>query len=87
MEKICAQINDELETVTEEESPELLNAWDDISGAELDPKEVYKARLEEVKFIRDMGLYDKVPVSECWEVTGKAPISTKWIDKTEVQVS
>ena len=36
--------------------------------------------MEEVKFIRDMKLYDKVPVSECWEKTGKGPITTKWID-------
>merc|ERR1739836_46716 len=28
----------------------------------------------------DMGLYDKVPEVECWARTGKAPISTKWID-------
>ena len=46
----------------------------------MDPKEVYKARKEEVKFIRDMKLYDKVPISECWEKTGKAPIGTKWLD-------
>ena len=44
------------------------------------PAEVYKVRMEEVKFIRDMKLYDKVPIEECWKNTGKAPISTKWID-------
>merc|ERR1711938_185593 len=27
-----------------------------------------------------MGLYDKVPIAECYEKTGKGPISTKWID-------
>ena len=51
-----------------------------MSGADLDPKEVYKARMDEVKFIRDMKLYDKVPVEECWANTGKAPIGTKWLD-------
>ena len=74
------QINDELDIVTEQGSPELLDAWDDVSGAEFEPDRVYEARMEEIKFIRDMNLYDKVPVSECWGKTGKAPISTKWID-------
>ena len=41
---------------------------------------VYKARVEEVEYIRNMKLYDKVPKDECWRVTGKGPISTKWID-------
>ena len=27
-----------------------------------------------------MGVYVKVPEAECWKNTGKAPISTKWID-------
>ena len=78
--KLCMQLNDELETVTERDDPELESARDDVSGAELDPKRVYKARMEEVQFIRNMNLYDKVPIAECWSVTGKAPISTKWID-------
>ena len=27
-----------------------------------------------------MDLYEKVPVSQCYERTGKAPISIRWID-------
>ena len=64
-------INDELETVTERVCPELEFAWDDVSGAELDPKQVYGARMEEIKFIRDMKLYGKVAIAECWSVTGR----------------
>ena len=52
-------------TAEEDDGVEFLNAYDDVSGAPLDPAEVYKARKEEVKFIRDMRLYDKVPISEC----------------------
>ena len=36
--------------------------------------------MQEVKYIRDMKLYDKVPIAECWEKTDKAPVTTKWID-------
>ena len=53
--------------------PELEAAYDDVSGALLDPEQVYKARLEEVEYIRGMKLYDEVPNDECWQVTGKAP--------------
>ena len=27
--------------------------------------------------------YDKRPISECWHVTGKAPIGCRWIDINE----
>ena len=74
------KLRQECRLVEEDGSPWLESAFDDVSGAELDPKEVYEARMEEVQFIRDMKLYDKVPIEECWANTGKAPISTKWID-------
>ena len=57
-----------------------MGAYGDVSGAPLGPEEVYRARVDEVKFIRDMKLYDKVPVEECWKNTGVAPIGTNWLD-------
>ena len=51
-----------------------------VSGAELDPKQVYMAQKEEIQLVRDMKLYGKVTIAECWEKTSKARISTKWID-------
>ena len=74
------QIADKCGTVEENDDEELAAAFDNVSGAELGPKKVYEARMEDVKFIRDMKFYDKVPVSECWEKIGKGPITTKWID-------
>ena len=53
----------ECKTVEENDGIEFLDAYDDVSGAPLDPKEVYKARMDEVKSIRDVKLYDKVPRS------------------------
>ena len=55
-------------------------AWDDVSGAELNPKEVKKARAEEIEYVRRMNLYTKVPISECYAKTGRAPITVRWID-------
>ena len=52
-------------------------AWDDVSGAALDPKGVRKAREEEIQYVKKMNLYTKVPTTECYARTGKAPISTR----------
>ena len=58
----------------------LNKVWDDITGVELDPKLVEQARQEEIKTFKDMGVYVKAPIKECWDKTGKAPIGVRWID-------
>lgn len=40
----------------------------------------YRASIEEVEYLREMRLYDKVSVQECLDFTGKSPISSTWID-------
>ena len=68
-------------TIEEEDvNIELEEAWDDVSGAELNPQLVRKARLEEMEYVNKMNLYTKVPISQCYEVTKRAPISIRWID-------
>ena len=53
---------------------------DYISGQELDPKMMMKARREEIEYFRSMGVYEKVDIKECFERTGKAPIAVRWVD-------
>ena len=53
-------------TVEEDHDTEMEIAWDDVSGAELNPKEVKKARQEEIQYVRKINLYDKVPIEECY---------------------
>ena len=60
-------------------SGEADHAWDDVTGAQLEAKEVRKAREDEMKFIRDMNVYDKVPRSRAWRA-GKKVIGVRWID-------
>ena len=36
-----------------------------------------KARANEIAYFREMGVYEKVNVSECWVETGKAPIAVR----------
>ena len=54
--------------------------WDDVSGAKLNKQKIQEARLEEIKQLYKHKVYKKVPISQCWAETGKAPIKVKWID-------
>ena len=54
--------------------------WDDLSGQKLDGEKVKAAREEEMQEFRKFGVYDKVPEEECWKITGKDPIGTRWVD-------
>ena len=47
-----------------------------------------KARKEEIDFIEVHGTWERVPISMCYEKTGKGPTSGKWVDvqkETEVR--
>ena len=60
--------------------PEGTVAWDDQSGAWLQPELMAKARREEIAYFKAMNVYRKVPLTKCWEVTGKDPIAVRWVD-------
>ena len=65
----------------EEEIEKLtMKAQDDLTGEELDPEEVKKARKEEITYFRNMNVYKKVPLEECLRETGKKPIGIRWVD-------
>ena len=55
-------------------------ACDDQSGESLRPELVREARKEEMRYFRDMKVYEKVDIAECWAATGKAPIGVRWVD-------
>ena len=59
---------------------QLEEAWDDVSGAQLDPKEVRRARMEEIEYIHKIYFYTKVFISQCHQRTNKGSISVRWID-------
>ena len=56
---------------------------DDITGVQLPTEEVLKARQEELQWIHKQKIYEKRTLDECWEVTGKAPITLKWLDRNK----
>ena len=59
------------------EEQETEKYWDDLSGKELKPELVKKARAEELREINKYNVYVKVPIEECWVNTGKEPIGTR----------
>ena len=61
----------------------MAEAWDDVSGKELGPKKVMAARMEEMDYYKEMGVYEKVPLEECYQKTGKAPLKAWWVDVDE----
>ena len=58
----------------------IMQAWDDVTGKELKPDQVMAARREEMEYVDSMGVYDVVPVADCWKATGKPPIKSRWVD-------
>ena len=65
---VCAIDKDQ-----EDQDYETGEYWDDMSGKRLDPELVKQAREEEMMEFRKHGVYVKVPVKECWDVTGRPP--------------
>ena len=53
---------------------------DDVTGKELPRHAVRKARELELKYLRDLGVYEKIVEKEAVEKYGVTPIDTKWID-------
>ena len=59
---------------------DVAHAWNDVTGEELDAGMVKGARMEEIGEVHRHKVYYKVPIQESWDVTGKAPIKTRWLD-------
>ena len=64
------QLKEKHPTVEEDNGEELELAWDDVSGAKLDPVAVKKARAEEVEYVREMKLYSKVHIEGAHFLSG-----------------
>ena len=42
--------------------------------------EMQEARSEEIGFMKERGIWEVRPTSECWKRTGKWPTSVRWVD-------
>ncbi len=55
-------------------------AVDDVNGGLLDIMKVREARAEEIEFMKSRSIWREVPIQECWDKTGRAPVTVKWVD-------
>ena len=79
----CLEINEIVEDIEARHESELQQwskAWDDVTGKSLNPKEVVKARAQEMQYVHDLKVYEIATVDECHRVTGRVPIKSRWID-------
>ena len=63
----------------EEEEQDVI-CFDDITGKELPWHAVRKARGLELKYLRDLGVYEKIDDNEAVAKYGITPVDTKWVD-------
>ncbi len=80
MHEVMLHVGDPSKDLHEDDPQIGVEAFDDLTGATLNPELVAKARQEEIEYFKQMGVYIKVGVDECWAVTGKKPIAVRWID-------
>ena len=67
--KVADELRDKCRTVEEDDDELIEEAWGDVFGASLGPKEVKRARKEEIDYIHKMSLYSKVPIHAHVHVT------------------
>ena len=53
---------------------------DEVSGKPLDPVKVQEARAEEIDYAYRYNVWTETDIAECYQQTGKGPISSRWID-------
>lgn len=54
--------------------------WDDVNGGWLPPDKVREARMLEMDYLKKQNVYEKRPLSEAFQVTGRRPIAVRWLD-------
>ena len=65
---------------TEEEHADQKTFYDDLTGKPLKPEKVIDARMDEIRALQDMGVWEVVPVAECEQNTHGRPIRGRWVD-------
>ena len=60
-------------------SNDVVEAWDDVTCGALDTQKVLKARIKELEYIREKGVWKKIRRQEA-KARGIKVIGTRWID-------
>ena len=69
--------------VNQDDTEEVPDAeW--VEDAELDPEKLKAGIQDEKEFMEKIGMFDDSSEQECWERTGAAPTSTRWVSTRKV---
>ena len=66
--------------MSEEDQADQEVIYDDLTGRILKYEHVIRARLDEIEALKKMGVWETVPLSQCWEKSGRKPIRGRWVD-------
>ena len=77
----CERTHATIGAVAEEDSN--VRCVDDVASKELPWSAVRHATEEEVKYLRDVGVYEKVDERTAFAEHGVTPVDTEWIDTDE----
>ena len=84
---VCEEAMAPAESQYEDIEPDVEDLfYDDVSGASLPSDLVKKGREDELEIIEELKVWEIRPISECFDVTGKAPITTRWVDTNKGDV-
>ena len=75
-----ADATEEEEREREDSKHERTAFYDELTGRILKYEKVIAARMDEIKALNDMGVWEVVPLSECSRRTQKKPIRGRWVD-------
>ena len=77
---IDGEDRDDTEVLKVQRQKEQGKFYDDLTGQELDPTLVLKARQEELEYFESKAVWTRRRRAECLAKTGRAPISVRWVD-------
>ena len=53
--------------------------FDEMTGERHKPDLVHKAMEEELAWVKRQGVYEKVPIAQCYDETGRRPVTLKCV--------
>ena len=83
--EISKWINEVEQSMGEDENAEEVldqfeeGVWDSAHEGYIPMPKVREAKGEEIGFMEDRNIWSIRPIQECWDKTGKAPVSVRWV--------
>lgn len=80
MMKEAKRFKERYQTIEKDNENECFEAWEDAFGPPFNPKEVQRARQDEVDYVHKMSCYTKILPKEAYQVTGEGAMFVRCVD-------